>query len=642
MAFEPRARTVAETLGLARQAGEIAGVTRIGDVSHFAVPGIPVYQAVRPFSKSLTVSQGKGLTPSAGMVGALLESVEFWAAESLAPPIGKRRLADMPPADRALWSGHRHALAVALDPLRDRGWMEGMDLVTRDPCAIPFDLLSLDFSQDRLEVCATSNGLACGNTDAEAQAAGVAELLEHHCLAWFDTLSPRDQLSRQMRLSTIDDPLLARLIRRIHAAGFQLRAWSIGEPSGVPAFLCLMTETTRQFDDLNPSGGSGCHPDRRVALVRAVLEAVQSRATLFAGARDDIAPVAYTSGREQEFVLLLRSLGFGKGSLPWSSIPTHAFPDAHANLECLLRGVRSLTDVPVVAFEHRLPVEGLSLWHCLAPGLMDNARASETHHTAAAPIRVSHPVRTPVRTPVRSGARRAVLFAGPSIHGLKIDHGIEVRPPAACGDLSALLADPPETVGLIDGIFRTCRTVWHKEILSLLAAGVRVIGGASLGAMRASELDRFGMEGVGRIYRAYREGTLLRDDAVLFLHAPAELSYAPLTMALVDAEHVLANLDICARDRRTMQRIVRTTDYTDRTWSRCLALFVRQTGHNFPVPVHELEQTPSIKRQDAQAVMQAMLAPPSAVRPPCPEPARTCYYEPLLTTAMQASAAGLT
>ncbi|WP_395396825.1 YcaO-like family protein [Novosphingobium sp. BL-8A] len=632
MALEPRARPPGETLRLARKAGDIAGVTRLGEVSHFAVPGIPVYQAVRPFSRSLTVSQGKGLTPSAAMVGALLESVEFWAAETLVPPTRKMRLADMLPGDRALWSGSRHPLALTLDPGRDRHWLAGVDLASGDRRMIPFDQLSLDFSRPRLGTGATSNGLACGNTDTEAQASGIAELLEHHGIARFDMLSPQEQLTRQVLLSTIDDPLLVRMIRRVHAAGFQLRAWSLGDETGIATFLCLMIETRRQCDNLTPSAGSGCHPDKRVALLRAILEAVQSHATHFAGARDDIAPIAYTHGREQEFVFLLRALGFGKGSLGWSDIPTQELAGTAAIRECLLRSVQSLTEVPVVAFEHRLPVEGVSLWHCLAPGLMDNARAEPPRSVAAVPIRIA--------SAARPAPRRAVLFAGPSIHGLAIDPAIDLRPPAACGDLSALLADPPETVGLIDGVFRTCRTVWHKEILSLLAAGVRVVGGASLGALRAAELDCFGMEGVGRIYQAYREDRLLRDDAVLFLHAPAQLSYAPLTMALVDAEEALERVDIPARDRRAMQRIVRTTDYTDRTWPRCLALFVSRTGRDFPLSAETLERVPSIKRQDAEAVVQAMLTPPPTVRPACAEPARTCYYEPLLTIAAQASAAG--
>ena len=36
--------------------------------------------------------------------------------------------------------------------------------------------------------------------------------------------------------------------------------------------------------------------------------------------------------------------------------------------------------------------------------------------------------------------------------------------------------------------------------------GVHVFGAASMGALRAAELDGFGMRGIGRIYAAYRDG----------------------------------------------------------------------------------------------------------------------------------------
>ncbi|TCM20438.1 YcaO-like protein with predicted kinase domain [Novosphingobium sp. PhB165] len=631
MTLEPRARDLSKTLFLARKAARIAGVTRIGDVSRFAVPGIPVFQAIRPFSKSLSVSQGKGITPMAGTVGALLEAVELWAAENLQPPTSRARLIDLDPSDRLLWSGDRHALALSLASHRERYWLDGLDLFNHAPCKVPFDLLSLDFTQHCFEFSVTSNGLACGNNDDEARASGVAELLEHHCCAQVEALSPRERCAQQVVLATIDDPVLIRLIRHIQAAGFQLRAWSIGDAFGIAAFQCLITETKRQFDDLAPSAGSGCHPDRRVAFARAMLEAVQSRATLFAGARDDLEAQSYAMGRQQEFAVLLSYLGFGEGSHRWHDIPTREGLDAPARLHFLLQAARSIADVPVVAFKHQLPVEGLSLWHCLAPGLMDLARANEPHE----PDR-----RAP--TILRARRRDTVLFAGPSLYGLDVADDIEVRPPAVCGDLAALLDKPPATVALIDGFFRTARTTWHKEILSLLAAGVRVIGGASLGAIRAAELDVYGMEGIGDIYDAYRRGTLIRDDAVLICHAPRELGYAPMTTALVDAEFVLAGLDVEERDRRMMQRIVRTTDYTVRTWRHCRALFTQRTGRDFPVPADQLERCPSIKRHDAERILEAMRKPRTGAVAACAEPPRTFYYEQLLTNAEPVFAQGST
>ena len=74
---ELRSRPLPETLELAIRAGAAAGVTRVANVTAFAVPGIPVFQAARPAARSLSVSQGKGLSATAAMVSALLEAVEL-------------------------------------------------------------------------------------------------------------------------------------------------------------------------------------------------------------------------------------------------------------------------------------------------------------------------------------------------------------------------------------------------------------------------------------------------------------------------------------------------------------------------------------------------------------------------------------
>jgi hypothetical protein len=234
-----------------------------------------------------------------------------------------------------------------------------------------------------------------------------------------------------------------------------------------------------------------------------------------------------------------------------------------------------------------------------------------------------------------------VLFGGPSVTGLAIPESIEVRPPARCGDLAALLDDPPVAVGLVDGVFRLAPTVWHKEVMGLLALGTRVIGGASLGALRAVELERFGMEGVGAIFDCYRSGLLVRDDAVMLVHAPAELGYAPLSLPLVDAEFTLTRADLPTAVRRTMQRIVRQAPYETRNWRECRAEYRRRTGEEFPLSTEMLVAAPSLKRMDAALVIDALAAASDGrAASACPPPPLTSYYRRLLARSAPAFAKG--
>jgi hypothetical protein len=137
--------------------------------------------------------------------------------------------------------------------------------------------------------------------------------------------------------------------------------------------------------------------------------------------------------------------------------------------------------------------------------------------------------------------RPILAFAGPSlpVENRRLS-GFDWRPPAAAGDLIALIADPPAKLCLIDGYFDGTAAPWHKEILALMEAGTQVFGAASMGALRAAELDRFGMVGVGSIYRAYRDGCLDGDDEVALIHATERLGWAALTVPMVEIRATLA------------------------------------------------------------------------------------------------------
>ncbi|MDH7802338.1 MULTISPECIES: TfuA-like protein [unclassified Rhizobium] len=165
---------------------------------------------------------------------------------------------------------------------------------------------------------------------------------------------------------------------------------------------------------------------------------------------------------------------------------------------------------------------------------------------------------------------KPVVFAGPSIHGIAPEQisGLDLRGPAACGDIFDAVRKGARTIGLIDGLYGDCAAVWHKEILFALTSGVTVLGAASMGALRAAECAAFGMIGIGEIFEAYRDGQRFSDADVAVSHAPGELDYRPLTIALVDAE---ATLEACRNaitheDHDALLHSARKLHFTRRTW----------------------------------------------------------------------------
>lgn len=131
-----------------------------------------------------------------------------------------------------------------------------------------------------------------------------------------------------------------------------------------------------------------------------------------------------------------------------------------------------------------------------------------------------------------------VAFLGPSLpaaEALGIVPQVELCPPICQGDLTTVVErGHPRAVLIVDGEFGQSLSVWHKEILHALHLGVRVVGASSMGALRAAELDRFGMEGVGAIYEYYRDGWLTADADVALVHSDAGEGYRSLTWPLVN------------------------------------------------------------------------------------------------------------
>src|SRR5712692_8315682 len=79
-----RAASPAQTLRRITPLLPRAGITRLADVTGLDWIGLPVYQAIRPNSRNISVSQGKGLTRAQAKVSALMESLESFHAEEIA------------------------------------------------------------------------------------------------------------------------------------------------------------------------------------------------------------------------------------------------------------------------------------------------------------------------------------------------------------------------------------------------------------------------------------------------------------------------------------------------------------------------------------------------------------------------------
>lgn len=138
-----------------------------------------------------------------------------------------------------------------------------------------------------------------------------------------------------------------------------------------------------------------------------------------------------------------------------------------------------------------------------------------------------------------------VVFLGPTLSHADARRVLDARyaGPAAQGDVYRAALEQPWGIAIIDGYFQRVPAVWHKEVLFALSRGVQVFGAASMGALRAAELESFGMQGIGGVFRDFHAGVLEDDDEVAVLHADADAGYRPLSEAMVNLRATLRALE---------------------------------------------------------------------------------------------------
>jgi hypothetical protein len=143
-------------------------------------------------------------------------------------------------------------------------------------------------------------------------------------------------------------------------------------------------------------------------------------------------------------------------------------------------------------------------------------------------------------------------------------------PPAAEGDVYRVAQKKPQVIGIVDGYFQSVPAVRHKEILWAMARGIHVFGSASMGALRASELAPFGMEGVGKIFEFYRDGVLEDDDEVAIAHGPSKTGFLNVSEAMINIRQTLREAEklrvISKKISGSLERIGKQLFYADRSY----------------------------------------------------------------------------
>lgn len=369
-------RTVSptETVERVLRIAPVLGITRVANVTGLDHIGIPVVMVTRPNSRSISVSQGKGLTLDAAKASGLMESVESYSAEGISLPLKLGSYEELRYSHGSLTVEDLGRCASSFfEPHSRMLWVEGVDLHSFEPMLVPYELVHLDLTlQSRPgsgEFPISSNGLASGNSTAEALSHALCELVERDANARWQELPERSRDETVVDLSSFHDANTEELLRLFSAAKMKVIVWDLTSSFGIPSFRCVIVDS--EDDPLRPlfaGAGMGSHPTRNIALARAMTEAAQSRLTMIAGSRDDARRAYYHQFRNRDVLQRTRTLiGSATPTRRAEDIPNFQSEDIADDLAFELTCLGGIGPIVVLDLTH--PALGIPVMRVVAPQL---------------------------------------------------------------------------------------------------------------------------------------------------------------------------------------------------------------------------------------------------------------------------------
>jgi ribosomal protein S12 methylthiotransferase accessory factor len=206
-------RTIApaDTVAKLRKLMPKLGITRVANVTGLDRINIPVIMVTRPNSRSIAVSQGKGLTLDGAKASGLMESAETYHAERIQLPLKLGSFTDMSqhhpvididtlPAMAGSRFHHNHPIL----------WIESRSLGSGETIWLPYETVHTNYTLPLPGgsgcFVSSSNGLASGNHILEAILHAICEVIERDSTSVWHQLDRVGRGQTRIDLTSISDP----------------------------------------------------------------------------------------------------------------------------------------------------------------------------------------------------------------------------------------------------------------------------------------------------------------------------------------------------------------------------------------------------------------------------------------------------
>lgn len=281
-----------ETIEINQDKLKIAGITRIADITDLDRIGLPIYTAIRPTAEEGAVSiyGGKGISKDHAKASAMMEGFERYSAERK----------DYDETVTATLS-EIEELGDYIDPkslnlpkefekkdISDLNleWSKSKDIISGNEYYIPTNAIFHPYNHENdinSLFKSNTNGLASGNILEEAILHGMFEVIERDAWSIFE-LTHKNYA--QIDLDSIESEVINNIIGKFESEGIKIKLMDFTADIKIPTIAASADDTVTKDAGLLTLG-MGTHLDPEVAILRALTEVAQSRATQINGARED-------------------------------------------------------------------------------------------------------------------------------------------------------------------------------------------------------------------------------------------------------------------------------------------------------------------------------------------------------------------
>ena len=266
-----------------------AGITRIADITDLDRIGLPIYTAIRPTAEEggVSIYGGKGITKDHAKASAMMEGFERYSAERQSSD--ESIISSLNDIDNNIDPKSLN-LPKELERVDindwDLEWSLAHDIISDEDYYIPTNAVYHPYNpKDNAKSLfkSNTNGLASGNILEEAILHGMFEVIERDAWSIFELT--RKNYS-QINLESIESDVINDIIDKFESEGIKIKLMDFTADIKIPTIAASADDTVTKDAGLLTLG-IGTHLDPEVAILRALTEVAQSRATQINGARED-------------------------------------------------------------------------------------------------------------------------------------------------------------------------------------------------------------------------------------------------------------------------------------------------------------------------------------------------------------------